>query len=166
MRELVLHVPVNVDASPPPTRQWLLQPVPHGLRIEGLALFGHSAAYPAAAVPQDLLLMQSSQLEDIQHLELHGAQRPDLPPMPKLSELRLSFVQDTALQVLPNPTLMMLEVLKLHNVSSCPSLGCLSRLTRLSLTGGPPGPVSIGIWQSFKVCNACSLMFVCTDAIA
>ena len=78
MRELVLNVPVNMYAFPPPTRQWLLQPVPHGLRITGLALFGHSAAYPAAAVPQDLLLMQISQLEDIQHLELPRCTAPRL----------------------------------------------------------------------------------------
>ena len=79
MQELVLHVPVSVRVPAPivsqwhlyPTRQWLLQPVPRGLRIAGLALrAGHGPDYPAAAVPQDLFSMQPSQLQNIQRLEL------------------------------------------------------------------------------------------------
>ena len=180
MRELVLHVPVEVDPSQPasrawlsrPTRQWLLQPVPHGLRIAGLALYGRQcAACPAAAMPQDLVLMQTPQQKNIQHLELQDAQCPDLPPMLSLSQLSMSFMPDTALAVLPTPKLTMLEVLNLIGVRSCPSISCLSRLTRLSwagrnLSGSTVSPASADILQSIKVCNACSTMLVCRDAFA
>ena len=71
MGELVLHVPMNVGGHEGDfslcrqvPRQWLLQPVPHGIRIAGLALCGrHSATRPAAAMPKDLFLMPMSQLQ-------------------------------------------------------------------------------------------------------
>ena len=105
MRELILHVPVQVGCCRPQcslpatrsrrfclTRLWLLQPAPHDIRIAGLALCGeHYGACPAAAVPQDLLLMQTSQLQNIQRLEVRDAQCPDFPPMPRLTHLTMSF---------------------------------------------------------------------------
>ena len=183
MEELVLHVPVNARAPAfdmgstcPwllfPTGQWLLQPVPHGIRIARLALCGrHSAARPAAAMPRDLLLMQASQLQNIQRLDLWDAQCPDFPPMPRLTCLTLSFEAVTAHAMLPLPNLTVLEVLVIQGIGSCPSLSCLSRLTRNSLSanhlsGSTMYPVSADVLQSIKVCNACSAMSVCTDAFA
>ena len=70
----------------------------------------------------------------------------------------------------PLPNLTMLEVLELDGVSCCPSLSCLSRLTRLSLTGNPSEltmyTASANILQSIKVCDACSSMFVCKNAFS
>ena len=186
MRELVLHVPVNVgrcelQGSRPstrhwhlrPPRQWLLQPVPHGICIRSLALSGrHCAACPAAAaMPQDLFLMQTSQLQNIQGLLLQDAQCPDFPTMPRLTHLRMSCEPVATQAVLPLPSLPMLEVLTLEGVSKCPSLSCLSRLTSLSLTGcylsGPPVySASADILQIIKVCHACSCLCPCTGAFA
>ena len=86
--------------------------------------------------------------------------------MPRLSQLSMSFEPDAAQPMLPLPKLTMLEVLDLDGVSSCPSLTCLSRLTRLSLTGGilsepPVYAASADILQSIKVCDACSNVFSC-----
>ena len=54
-----------------PTRQWLLQPVPHGIRISGLLLLGnHDPVCPTAAMPWDLCVMQASQLQNIQCLDI------------------------------------------------------------------------------------------------
>ena len=135
MGELVLHVPVTVESDQAATRQWLLQPVPHGLRIASLALgWRRDVAGPAAAMPQDLLLMQTSRLQNIQDLELQDAQCPDFPPVPRLTELTMSFRPSKAHPMFPLPKLTVLEALAIEGVSSCPSLTCLSRLTRLSLT--------------------------------
>ena len=115
--------------------------------------------------------MQTSQLQNIQRLDVQDAQCPDFPPMPKLSQLSLSFQPGAAQPVLPLPNLTMLEVLELDGVSCCPSLSCLSRLTRLSLTGRNPSQLAVytasaDILQSIKVCDACCPMFVCTNAIS
>ena len=79
--------------------------------------------------------MEMSQLQNIQRLNLQDAQCPDVPPLPRLTQLSMSFVPDAAQAVLPLPNLMMLEVVSIHGVSTCPSLSCLSRLTMLSLSG-------------------------------
>ena len=98
---------------------------------------------------QDLCLTQKSQLQNIQGLELQDAQCLDLPPMPRLLRLTMSFEPDAAQAVLPLPKLNMLEVLSI----------CLSRLTRLSLTinlSGPTlHPASADLPQGVKVCHAC-----------
>ena len=121
-------------------------------------------------MPRDLVLMQASQLQGILRLELHDAQCPDFPPMPSLTQLTMSFQPDTAHPMLPLPKLTMLEALTIQGVSSCPSLGCLSRLTRLLLINRPRSgptryPASADILQSIKVCNACSPLVMC-DALA
>ena len=180
MRELVLHMPVlvgdDVSAFPvsfcfhdiprpqllPPTKQWLLQPVPHGLRIAELALCGQRrAACPSLAMPQDLILLPPSQLQNIQRLALWDAQCPDLPPMPRLTHLAMSFEPVAAHAALPLPSLNMLEVLEIHGADSCPSLSSLSRLTRLVLVSHPlpAGPTrppvyraSADLSQVLKVC--------------
>ena len=93
-------------------RQWLLQPVPHGLRISGLTLNQyhlHIPICPTAAVPQYLCLMQASQLQDIQSLDIRDAQCPDLPPMPSLTYLFMSFEPLAAHAMLPLPNLTQLE---------------------------------------------------------
>ena len=101
MRELVLHMPVlvggDVSAFPvsfsfhdvpmpqllPPTRQWLLQPVPHGLRIAELALCGQRrAACPSLAILQDLVLLPPSQLRSIQRLVCETLSAQTLLPCP------------------------------------------------------------------------------------
>ena len=187
MRELVLHVPVNVGrymnsravSLPPctgtcgPPRQWLLQPVPPGIRIRHLTLCGrHCAACPAgAAMPRDVFLMQTSQLQNVQSLLLQDAQCPAFPPMPRLTHLRTSWEPAATQTWLPLPIPPMLEALTLEGVSSCPNSSCLSGLTRLSLTGrhlsGPPvSPASADILQVIKVCPACPSLFLCTDAVA
>ncbi len=103
--------------------------------------------------------MQKSQLQNTQGLELQDAQCLDLPPMPRLLRLTMSFEPDAAQAVLPLPKLNMLEVLSIDGVSSCPSLSCLSRLTRLSLTINLSGPIlhpaSADLSQGVKVCHAC-----------
>ena len=121
--------------------------------------------------PRDLLLMQASQLQNIQRLDLWDAQCPDFPLMPRLTCLTLSFEAVTAHAMLPLPNLTVLEVLVTQGIGSCPSLSCLSRLTRNSLSanhlsGSTMYPVSADVLQSIKVCNACSAMSVCTDAFA
>ena len=154
MQELMLHVPVHVGPQDiifclvrrvtmpqllRPTRQWLLPPVPRGIRIKGLALCGgHSAACPAAAMPRDLLLMPTSQLRTIRRLDLWDAQCPEFPPMARLSDLTMSFEPVAAHAMLPLPKLTMLEALAIHGVDSCPSLSSLSRLTRLVLGQSRP----------------------------
>ena len=175
MQELVSHVPVSAGVpafhvittspQPPyPTRQWLLQPTPHGLRIAGLALCGgHSAACPAGAMPQDLFLMPTSQLGNIQCLELWNSQCPDFPPMPRLSELTMSFESVTGNAMLPLPKLTTLEVLNIRGVDHCPSLSCLTGLTVLRLTGhslsGQLGyQASADIHQGLRVCHAFSTL--------
>ena len=157
-------------------RHWLLQPVPHGLRISGLTLIGnHTNApiCPTAAVPQDLCLMQASQLQDIQLLDIRDAQCPDLPPMPSLSYLIMCFEPLAAHAMLPLPRLTQLEVLCIQGVDNCPSLSCLSRLTRLelsshSLPGGAtvPGGASADISQGIKVCHAPLTLLLPTAGIA
>lgn len=121
--------------------------------------------------PRDLLLMQASQLQNIQRLDLWDAQCPDFPLMPRLTCLTLSFEAVTAHAMLPLPNWTVLEVLVTQGIGSCPSLSCLSRLTRNSLSanhlsGSTMYPVSADVLQSIKVCNACSAMSVCTDAFA
>ena len=148
MRDLLLHVPVNVglpalnvdtqsttsSGYPQPTKTWLLRPVPHGIRIAGLTLCGRRrAVYPALAMPQDLSLMQMSQLLGIQRLELWEAECPVLPSMPRLTQLEMLFQPGTGLATLPLPRLTMLRVLTIWGADTWPSLSSLSRLTRLSL---------------------------------
>ena len=196
MRELVLHVPVHVGGHDimffcshrptmpqllRPTRQWLLQPVPHGIRIAGLALCGrHSAACPALAMPRDLLLMPASQLQNIRRLDLWDAPCPDFPPMPRLTHLTVTCEPDPAHAMLPLRSLTMLQGLEIHGIGSCPSLSSLSRLTRLVLgshplpaEGAPAGPAVPPVYQAsadlpqvLKVCHASSILLPPTSALA
>ena len=86
-------------------------------------------------MPQDLLSVQTSQLQNIQRLELWNSQCPNFPLMPRLSELTMSFESVTGNAMLPLPKLTTLESLFLWGVDLCPSLSGLSRLTYLSLIG-------------------------------
>ena len=122
-------------------------------------------------MPRDLFLMPALQLQNLKSLLLQDAQCPDIPPMSSLTYLRMSCEPAATQTMLPLPSLPMLEVLTLDGVGSCPSLSCLHRLTRLSLTGrylsGPAVyPASAHILQIIKVCHACSSLFLCTGAFA
>ena len=112
--------------------------------------------------------MQTKQLHNIQRLDLWAAECPDFPPMPRLTHLTMSFEPVTAHAKLPLPSLTMLEVLTIWGADSWPSLGCLRRLTRLSVISRcfPYVPtLSADVLQSIQVCPACST-FLCTDAFA
>ena len=110
--------------------------------------------------------MQKTQLQNIKRRDLWDAQCPDIPPMPRLTHLFVSFANE-AVAMLHLSKFTLLQVLVIRGVNSCPSLSCLSRLTGLSLSGGfivRPLRYSVSA-DSIKVRLACSTLLF-TDAFA
>ena len=101
--------------------------------------------------------MPPSQLQNIQSIKLWNIHCQDFPPMPRLSQLTMSYEPAVGHAMLPLPKLTMLEELSIRGVDHCPSLSGLARLTVLKLVGRLlPNQASADIPQDLKVCHASS----------
>ena len=126
---------------------------------------------------RDLFLMPTSQLQNIQRLDLFDAQCPDSHAQADTPDHVISAYSSPCM--LPLSSLTMLEELVIHGIDSCPSLSSLSKLNRLVLvshllpTGsGHPGPpvyqasADLYMSQTLKVCLASSILLPPTSAFA